>query len=135
MAASATETASLIAFMLPSTPYSVQMARFYIRAALAYHNLGDFTEDAETVTSELVTNAIKHAGALTFGLEVMRLAGSGAVAVIVSDPSPLPPVRRDPAEDTENGRGLNMVAALSARWGWRQETPGKAVYAILTRKA
>jgi hypothetical protein len=109
MAASATETASLIAFMLPSTPYSVQMARFYIRAALAYHNLGDFTEDAETVT--------------------------GAVAVIVSDPSPLPPVRRDPAEDTENGRGLNMVAALSARWGWRQETPGKAVYAILTRKA
>ena len=135
MAATATETTSLIAFTLPSTPYSVQMARFYIRAALAYHDLGDFTEDAEMVTSELVTNAIKHAGALTFGLEVMCLAGSGAVAVIVSDPSPLPPVRRDPAEDTENGRGLNMVAALSARWGWRQEAPGKAVYAILTREA
>jgi hypothetical protein len=33
-------TTSLIAFTLPSTPYSVQMARFYTRAALTYHDLG-----------------------------------------------------------------------------------------------
>jgi anti-sigma regulatory factor (Ser/Thr protein kinase) len=135
MATTATQTTSLIAFMLPSTPYSVQMARFYIRAALTYHGLGDFSEDAETVTSELVTNAIKHAGAPKFGLQVMRLAGSGAVAVIVTDPSPKPPVKRDPAEDTEHGRGLNIVEALSARWGWRPEDPGKAVYAILAMEA
>jgi anti-sigma regulatory factor (Ser/Thr protein kinase) len=135
MAATATQSTSLIAFTLPSTPYSVQMARFYIRAALTYHNLGDYAEDAEAVTSELVTNAIEHAGALRFGLEVMRLAGSGAVAVIVTDPSPNPPVKRDPAADTEHGRGLNIVEALSASWGWRPEDPGKAVYSILAREA
>jgi anti-sigma regulatory factor (Ser/Thr protein kinase) len=135
MAIAATETTSLIAFTLSSTPYSVQMARFYIRTALTYHDLGDYSEDAETVTSELVTNAIKHAGARKFGLEVMRLAGSGAVAVIVTDPSPRPPVKRDPAADTEHGRGLNIVEALSARWGWRPQDPGKAVYAIFTREA
>ena len=135
MAIATPETTSLIAFTLPSTPYSVQMARFYIRAALTYHDLGDYSEDAKTVTSELVTNAIKHAGARKFGLEVMHLAGSGAVAVIVTDPSPSPPVKRDPVEDTEHGRGLNIVEALSARWGWRPEVPGKAVYAILAREA
>jgi hypothetical protein len=52
MATTAAETTSLIAFTLPSTPYSVQMARFYIRAALSYHDLGDYAEDAEMVTSD-----------------------------------------------------------------------------------
>jgi anti-sigma regulatory factor (Ser/Thr protein kinase) len=134
MTATATETMSLIAFMLPSTPYSVQMARFYVRSALTYHHLASYAEDAETVTSELVTNAIEHAGALSFGLELMTLAGSGAVAVIVSDSSARPPVKRYPAEDIEHGRGLNIIEALSASWGWRPQNPGKAVYAILARK-
>lgn len=127
-------TTSLIAFTLPGTPCSVRMARFYIRAALTYHDLGGYAEDAEMVASELITNAIEHAGAPKFGLEVMQLAGSAAVAVIVTDPSPQPPVKRDPDEDTEHGRGLNIVDALSASWGWRPEDPGKAVYAILARE-
>jgi anti-sigma regulatory factor (Ser/Thr protein kinase) len=134
MANIATETTSLIAFTLPSNPYSVQMARFYIRAALTYHDLVGFTEDVEMVASELVTNAIKHAGASKFGLEVMRLAGPGAVAVIVTDPSPQPPVKRDAPAGAEHGRGLNIVDSLSASWGWRPEDPGKAVYAILAKE-
>jgi anti-sigma regulatory factor (Ser/Thr protein kinase) len=135
MAAAATETTSLIAFTLPSTPYSVQMARFYVRAALTYHELGGYAEDAEMVTSELVTNAIEHAGGLQFDLEVMHMIGSRAVAIIVTDPSPHPPVKRDLSADTDHGRGLNIVAALSASWGWRPQDPGKAVYAILAREA
>lgn len=70
-----TGTTSLIAFTLPGTPYSVQLARFCIRAALTCHDLGDYAEDAEMVTSELVTNAIRHAAAPMFGLEVMRGGG------------------------------------------------------------
>jgi hypothetical protein len=73
---------SLIAFTLPSAPRSVQMARFCVQAALRYHQLGGYAEDALTVTSELVTNAIKHADAVKFGVEVMRLAGCEAVAII-----------------------------------------------------
>ena len=53
----------------------------------------------------------------------MRLEGSGAVAVVVTDPCPLPPVKRDPAEDAEHGRGLHIVEALSARWGWTTARP------------
>ena len=63
MAIAATETTSLVAFTLPGTPYSARMARFYVRAALSYHGLGDYAEDAETVASELVTNAVTHADA------------------------------------------------------------------------
>lgn len=134
-AITATETTSLIAFTLPSTPYSVQMARFYVRAALNYHDLGDYADDAETVTSELVTNAVTHAGAQAVGLELSRLQGTGAIVIVVTDPCPLPPVRREAAEDAEHWRGLHLVEALSARWGWRPQDPGKSVYAILTREA
>ena len=135
MATAATETTSLIAFTLPSTPYSVQMARFYARAALNYHGLDEYNETAELVTSELTTNAITHAGGHAIGLEVMHLAGSGGISVIVADASPWPPVMRAPDEDFEHWRGLNIVAALSARWGWTPQGTGKAVYAILAREA
>lgn len=135
MTIAATETSSLIALTLPGTPYSVRMARFYVRATLAFHDLGDYADDAEMVTSELVSNAITHANAPRFGLEIMRLEGYGAVAVIVTDPSPQPPVKRYPGEHIMHGRGLIVVDALSARWGWRPKAPGKAVYAILTREA
>jgi anti-sigma regulatory factor (Ser/Thr protein kinase) len=134
MAIAATETASLIAFTLPSTPYSVQLARFYVRATLAHHELDDYADDAEMVTSELVSNALEHAGGPKLGLQVIHLADSGGVAVIVTDSSPNPPVRRDLSVDNEHGRGLRIVDALSARWGWRPEDSGKAVYAILARE-
>jgi anti-sigma regulatory factor (Ser/Thr protein kinase) len=135
MATTATETTSLIAFTLPGTPYSVQMARFYVRAALNYHNLGDCFQDAEVVTSELVTNAITHAGAQVVGLGLACLEGARALSIVVTDPCPLPPVKRDPAADAEHWRGLHLVEALSSRWGWLPHDPGKAVYAILARQA
>ena len=135
MAITATETTSLVAFTLPGTPYSVRMTRFYVRAALGYHDLGDYAEDdVEAVTYELVSNAIAHAGASRFGLELLRLEDSRAIAVVVTDPCPHPPVMRDLAQGAEDGRGLLVVDALSARWGWTQQDPGKAVFAIFTRE-
>lgn len=135
MAIASAETTSLVAFTLPGTAYSVQMARFYVRAALSYHNLDDYAEDAETVVSELVTNAITHADGLSVGLELTCLDGAGALAIVVTDSCPLPPVKHDPAEGAEHCRGLHLVEALSARWGWRPQGPGKSVYAILAKEA
>ena len=51
----------LIAFMLPGIPGSVPVARFHVRAALTFHDLGQFADDATVITSELVTNAVQHA--------------------------------------------------------------------------
>ncbi len=135
MTIAATETMSLIAFTMPGTPYSVQVARSYVRSTLAANDLGDYADDAEMVTSELVTNAIKHASAARFQLEIVHLKDFGAVAVIVADPSPQPPVKRHSDEFSTNGRGLVIVDTLSFRWGWRPNAYGKAVYAILIREA
>ena len=38
------------------------------------------------------------------------------------------------AVDAEHGRGLHVVEALSARWGWTPQDPGKAVFAIFTKE-
>jgi anti-sigma regulatory factor (Ser/Thr protein kinase) len=134
MATTATKTTSLIAITLPSTRYSAWMARYYVRAALQDHDLGDYAADAAAVTSELVTNAITHTDATAVGLELTCLEGAAAVAIVVTDPCSRPPVKFDPAEDAEHGRGLQVVEALSARWGWSPQGSGKAVFAIFTKE-
>ena len=42
----------IIAFMLPGIPGSVRVARFHVRAALAFHDLGQFADDAAVITSD-----------------------------------------------------------------------------------
>ena len=66
---------------------------------------------------------------------MVRIEASGTVSIIVADASRNPPVIRPPATDLEHWRGLHIVEALSARWGWALRGNGKAVYSILTRKA
>jgi anti-sigma regulatory factor (Ser/Thr protein kinase) len=135
MATTATETTSLMAITLPSTRYSAWMARYYVRAALKLHGLDGYAADAATVTSELVTNAIIHTNAETISLGLARLQDTAEIAIVVTDPSPSPPAKRDLADAAECGRGLHIVELLSARWGWEPQNPGKTVYAILTREA
>ena len=135
MAGMAVETdPQLIAFTLPSIPESARIARFRIRAALGCHDLGHLADDAGIITSELVTNAIQHAGCdgtETIRVTLARTQDQDAAIVVVSDSSPHGPVMRNPSADSEPGRGLQIVASLSVHWGWHPEPRGKAVYAIL----
>jgi hypothetical protein len=48
-------------------------------------------------------------------------------------PASRPQRRRSAAGD--HGRGLIIVDAVSAAWGWKPSNPVKAVYAILTRES
>src|SRR4029077_14505152 len=50
----------LIALTVPSIPGSVPVARLRVRAALGLRGLGEYADDAEIITSELVTNAVQH---------------------------------------------------------------------------
>ena len=128
----------LIVFVFPSIPESVRIARFHVRAALGFHGLGEYADDAEIITSELVTNAIQHVrddGTNTIVVTLARVWNPAAVTVVVSDSSSEGPVRRDTSADSEQGRGLQIVEALSVHWGWRQEDGGKATFAILAREA
>ena len=138
MASTATQASSrLIVLALPGTPESVPIARRGVRAALGFHGLGEFTEDAEFITSELVANAVQHAsedGTGTIGVILTHAGTPPAVTVAVSDSSRQVPVRRDTPARSEQGRGLQIVEALSAHWGWRYEDGGKTVFAVLARE-
>jgi anti-sigma regulatory factor (Ser/Thr protein kinase) len=137
MANTATDTDVLIAFVLLSDPRQVGLARCLVRATLEYRRLGDYIDDAAIIASELVTNAIEHASAgepgAKIGLTLIHVWEGQAIGVVVTDTSRIPPVRRETTGGDEHGRGLHVVEALSARWGWIPEPGGKAVYAILTR--
>jgi anti-sigma regulatory factor (Ser/Thr protein kinase) len=96
-------------------------------AATDGHGLVD---DAVLLTSELVTNAVIHAGTQVH--LTCRLA-DGAVEVVVRDGHPsrlVPEVAGDgsgPAERT-GGRGLLLPAALASAWGVAYGRSSKAVW-------
>jgi anti-sigma regulatory factor (Ser/Thr protein kinase) len=126
----------LITFVVPSSPESARTARLQVRAVLGSHGLGEYADDAEIVTSELVTNAIQHVrGTETIGVVVARVSNPSAITVIVSDSSAEAPIRRETTADSRRGRGLQIVESVSAQWGWHPEDGGKVTYAVLTRGA
>jgi serine phosphatase RsbU (regulator of sigma subunit)/anti-sigma regulatory factor (Ser/Thr protein kinase) len=95
-------------------------------------------EDTVLVVSELVTNAVVHAGTdveLLCRLEITDGGAVGAVVVEVSDHHPSRAVREEAAERAygtpEYGRGLRLVATLSEAWGITYRTGVKTVWARL----
>ncbi|MGD9484021.1 SpoIIE family protein phosphatase [Streptomyces sp. TRM70308] len=99
---------------------SVAAARAFVRDTLQGWGLSDVVDDAVVLTSELVTNAVVHAGT---SAEVRCLRDTGGVRVEVVDryPEREVPLRDEthapPGPDREGGRGLLLCAALAARWG------------------
>ena len=90
-----------------------------------------------SVNRELVTNAVQHVcgnGGKTIGVTLARAGSPAAVTVVVSDSSPDGPVKESTPAGSERGRGLQIVEALSAHWGWRHEPGGKAVFAVLAQE-
>jgi anti-sigma regulatory factor (Ser/Thr protein kinase) len=86
-------------------------ARDHIAAYLREHGRTDLIADATLLVSELVTNAVTHAGG---SIELRaRLEGPG-LHVEVTDGSAVLPRVRPPGVD---GRGLHIVEALAAAWG------------------
>ena len=92
----------------------------------------DLADDVALVISELVTNALLHGGGCT-GVEVAAIAGG--LRLEVRDESRVPPVLGHASEASLTGRGLRLVASLSARWGAEAEGDGKVVWAEVTGDA
>ncbi|NUK87574.1 SpoIIE family protein phosphatase [Streptomyces lunaelactis] len=99
---------------------SVATARAFVRDTLQGWGYSDVVDDAVVLTSELVTNAVVHAGT---SADVLCLRTEDSVRVEVADRYP---EREIPIQgtglslgspDRENGRGLLLCAALASRWG------------------
>ncbi|MFF5041511.1 ATP-binding protein [Streptomyces nigra] len=106
----------------PAEAGAVRAARDAVRGQLYAWGLGGLADLAALLVSELVTNSLRHATG-PIGLRLVRPDGDGGVLLVeVSDPLPDPPRPRGADTDDEGGRGLQLVARTSRRWGTR---PGR----------
>ncbi|TKT02567.1 ATP-binding protein [Streptomyces lasalocidi] len=112
----------------PADPGAVRTARAAVRGQLRGWGLEPVSDVAALLVSELVTNSLRHATG-PIGVRLMRPAGIGGVLLVeVSDPLPELPRERVARPDDESGRGLQLVASASRRWGSRPGTDGKTVW-------
>lgn len=118
---------------LPAELESAVAARRLLGRAVSAWCLSDsLRQDGELAISELVTNAVLHAGTL-IGVQIKRM-GAG-LRIEVHDGNPHLPVvdAARPEELLSNrsmtGRGLALVAATSDRWGCEPVGCGKVTWA------
>jgi anti-sigma regulatory factor (Ser/Thr protein kinase) len=100
---------------LSSRPESAATARRLSRSVLRLWGLPQFNDVVELLVSELVGNAVRHTGARTFGLRMLRRRGW--IRVEVRDPSRALPCLMPVREMDVSGRGLFLVDKLADRWG------------------
>ncbi len=106
-------------------PECVAACRDFVERALRPRSV-ELVDRAVLVTSELVTNAIRHTrqgGSLevVIGPELLRLE--------VSDYSHSEPRQLPHGESAMHGRGLPIVSTLASDWGVHESGAGKTIWA------
>lgn len=118
----------------PAHPTSVQRARHAVAESLPQALRPHLGDDIGLLTSELVTNAVRH-GAWQEDEDLIELVlwpADGHYWLAVSDPGTGKPVLAVPDADSESGRGLFLVDRLATAWTVRpRPTRGTSVIAGL----
>jgi anti-sigma regulatory factor (Ser/Thr protein kinase) len=132
-----------------AAPAAVGCARRWTAGLLAQSGPGDLVDTAVLLVSELVTNAVRASAAAPRGsggpdhgsggpdhgqIELIIVRTSDMLRIEVYDSSlgSLPsPADHVVDSDGEGGRGLQVINALSERWGWRPAKGGKVVWCEL----
>jgi serine/threonine-protein kinase RsbW len=120
----------------PGTAAQVRGARRFVESLL---DRSPFLDDAVTIVSELVTNAILHTrSGKPGGLVIVQVTRwrLGVRTAVTDQGSPDSPVIRDSdpccqPELPESGTGLYLVGHLAERLDWHEEASGRTIYAIL----
>jgi serine phosphatase RsbU (regulator of sigma subunit)/anti-sigma regulatory factor (Ser/Thr protein kinase) len=116
-------------------PAAAAAARRFVRQTLQSWDISERSPDADRVvddavllTSELVTNAVVHAGT---ALDVTCRIASGELEIAVRDRHPartLPDIPEAASLSAERGRGLLLPSALASSWGVTYARTAKAVW-------
>ncbi len=117
--------AVLVERRLPPRATSAGVARRLVSDALAGSEYADLADDALVAVSELVTNALVHAGT---EIEVQVSIDRRGVLVEVYDGNPQAPVLRRYSRQSGTGRGLHMVDGMVDDWGIFHRGEGKVVW-------
>lgn len=118
-------------FRIPKRGRHVPEARAHVRRILKDWALdGELAHDVATVTTELVTNAVRHCRVTLAEVEVVMSVRGCGLLVEVSDPDKgrVPALQGGDAE-RDGGRGLVLVDTLSERWGHEARPFTKCVWA------
>jgi anti-sigma regulatory factor (Ser/Thr protein kinase) len=107
--------------VVPLDLSSGRIARHFLEEHWCHQHSSAHLDQAKLLFTELVTNAVRHAGPPIL-LQVECVEGDGVV-LSVSDGDPAPPVTTlaDPAD--LGGRGVHLVELLSLDWGVRHHDP------------
>ncbi|GAA1042278.1 hypothetical protein GCM10009566_43250 [Streptomyces murinus] len=126
---------------IPAATNCCYVARQFTRQTLQRWGLSSICDDTVQVVSELVANAVRHGRARTGRASSPQTAIWLGLALrprtllcVVRDPSRRHPQLTCPSPMGERHRGLPIVNALSATWGWtdNRQVPGKSVWARLS---
>ena len=115
-------------------PAQVSHARRLVRETLAEWGLDDYVDHMVLVSSELVTNALRH-GAGMISIRLFRFGRD--LRIEVHDHGARRPIRRHAGTGDEGGRGLEVIDSLISMYdGHRGCTdddtgPGKTVYVVM----
>lgn len=107
------------------TATSVPLARRHTRDRLVEWGLDGLGEVAELLVSELVTNALCHAGG-PYRLTLWAI--DGLLRCEVEDGNTAPPFVRHAGAEDEHGRGMEVLALMACCWGSERTTGGKIVW-------
>lgn len=118
-------TATAASTELPVDASAPTLGRRFVVAVLATLGLDHHAEVASLLVSELVTNAVVHAGG---PVRINVESHEDRIRVAVSDGSGTQPEVLTPDERRPSGRGMFLVDVLAARWGVQPAPVGKSVW-------
>jgi PAS domain S-box-containing protein len=114
---------------LEPVPVSAPRAREFLAAVLAEAGRSVWVEAAQLALSEIVTNAVLHAHT---NLDITVRVGREELRVDVRDYNPHLPTQRTYEAGATTGRGMELVAAVSAECGVSPVAPiGKVVWFVI----
>ncbi len=102
---------------LPASAVAPRVGRQFVGHVLRDWQLADLVDSASLLTSEVVTNAVLHAGTAS-RLSIER--GTDMVRVSVQDEGDGLAERSAPRMDAAGGHGLALMDTLADQWGARR---------------
>lgn len=116
---------------LPAAAQAAGLARRATRAALITWRMEHIEEAAVLLVSELVTNVVVHAQTFATFMMLRLETADAFLRIEVQDADPSWPQPRTPDGLDESGFGFLLIDALADKWGVRETSAGKAVWAEL----
>lgn len=131
----ARDGAQVASLVVEGDARAARTARQFLRGELAARRMDDELVDVAVLcVSELVTNAVLHAGTAS---DLTLTLDEATLTLVVRDYGG--PARVEPGGDSDplrvHGRGLQLVDALASRWGSERDEVGTTVWVQLDRAA